>query len=193
MAAEGAAKQRRCHRQGASRFSTRAAASPRRSSRRTCRFRASNRALTTEMAQAVEFILKQHDWKAGGKNDRLPVLRRLDRAGRQLGLGEVLVERAGLREQQGRHRRDRDVQLGLREARDPDRRTARRTGRSRMVSPANTYPGLTTAGRAPSPASRTTTTRPASATTPASCGTTSSRARPTRSSRRSRASRRSTS
>jgi branched-chain amino acid transport system substrate-binding protein len=28
----------------------------------------SNRALTTEMAQAVEFILKQHDWKAGGKN-----------------------------------------------------------------------------------------------------------------------------
>jgi len=27
----------------------------------------SNRALTTEMAQAVEFILKQHDWKAGGK------------------------------------------------------------------------------------------------------------------------------
>ena len=27
-----------------------------------------NRALTTEMAQAVEFILKQHDWKAGGKN-----------------------------------------------------------------------------------------------------------------------------
>jgi branched-chain amino acid transport system substrate-binding protein len=28
----------------------------------------SNRALTTEMADAVEFILKQHDWKAGGKN-----------------------------------------------------------------------------------------------------------------------------
>jgi len=27
----------------------------------------SNRALTTEMAQAVEFILQQHDWKAGGK------------------------------------------------------------------------------------------------------------------------------
>ena len=42
----------------------------------------SNRALTTEMAQAVEFILKQHDWKAGGKNDRLPVLRRLDGTGR---------------------------------------------------------------------------------------------------------------
>jgi branched-chain amino acid transport system substrate-binding protein len=27
-----------------------------------------NRSLTTQMAQAVEFILKQHDWKAGGKN-----------------------------------------------------------------------------------------------------------------------------
>jgi branched-chain amino acid transport system substrate-binding protein len=27
----------------------------------------SNRALTTQMAQAVEFILKQRDWKAGGK------------------------------------------------------------------------------------------------------------------------------
>src|SRR5262245_43381235 len=27
-----------------------------------------NRALTTQMAQAVEFVLSQHDWKAGGKN-----------------------------------------------------------------------------------------------------------------------------
>jgi branched-chain amino acid transport system substrate-binding protein len=27
----------------------------------------SNRALTTEMAKAVEFVLKSHDWKAGGK------------------------------------------------------------------------------------------------------------------------------
>ena len=27
-----------------------------------------NRALTTQMADAVEFVLKQHDWKAGDKN-----------------------------------------------------------------------------------------------------------------------------
>ncbi len=27
-----------------------------------------NRALTTEMADAVEYVLEQHDWKAGGKN-----------------------------------------------------------------------------------------------------------------------------
>ena len=34
----------------------------------------SNRSLTTEMADAIEFILKQRDWKAGDNNDRLPVL-----------------------------------------------------------------------------------------------------------------------
>ena len=58
-----------------------------------------NRALTTEMAEAIEFQLSQRDWKAGELQHRLPVLRRLDRAGGQLGLGEVLVERACVRGQ----------------------------------------------------------------------------------------------
>ena len=65
----------------ASRFSTRAAARPRRIIASDLPLQGSNRALTTEMAQAVEFILKQHDWKAGGKTHRLPVLRRLDGTG----------------------------------------------------------------------------------------------------------------
>jgi len=45
--------------------------------------------------------------------DRLPELRRRDGPGRQVGLGQVLVERERLRTEQQRGRRDRNVQLGL--------------------------------------------------------------------------------
>ena len=50
---------------------------------------------------------------------RLPGLRRRDRPGRQVGLRQVLHQRAGLREQPGRDRRHRHLQLGLCRDRDP--------------------------------------------------------------------------
>ena len=51
--------------------------------------------------------------QGGQVRRRLPVLRRLDRSGRQVGLRQVLGERAELRPQQGRDRRARHVQLRL--------------------------------------------------------------------------------
>ena len=50
---------------------------------------------------------------------RLPVVRRRDRAGGQVGLGQVLGERQRLRGERRRHRRHRDVQLRVRRHRDP--------------------------------------------------------------------------
>ena len=77
--------------------------------------------------------------------DRLPVLRRLDRAGGRLGHGQVRHERAPVREQPLRARRRRDVQLGLREDHHPDPQP-REPGPLAIVSPANTSPGITTTG-----------------------------------------------
>ena len=56
-----------------------------------------NRALTTEMSEAVAYILGQQNWKAGKYIDRLPVVRRLDRTGGRLGHGEVHRERERVR------------------------------------------------------------------------------------------------
>ncbi len=91
----------------------------------------SNRALTTEMAQAVEFILKQHDWKAGGKNIGF---QSCDNSTAQAGSWDSAKCTANARAYANNTAVigvDRDVQLGLREARDPDRRP--RAGRSDRV------------------------------------------------------------
>ena len=83
------------------------------------------------MAQAVEFILKQHDWKAGGKNIGF---QSCDDSTAQAGSWDSAKCTANARAYANNTAVigvDRDVQLGLREARDPDRRTARRTVRSR--------------------------------------------------------------
>ena len=102
-------------------------------------------------------------------HDRLPVLRRLDRAGGEWDSAKCSANARAYAQQQVGDRPHRDVQLGLREARDPDREP--RSGWSARDG----QPGEHVSGpddqrpRHRGRASRTTTTRPASATTPASC------------------------
>ena len=104
-----------------------------------------NRSLTTEMADAVEFILKQHDWKAGGKTIGY---QSSDDSTAQAGSWDSAKCSANARA----YANDEDV-VGLIGTfnsgcaklvipvlnRAPD-------GPLAMVSPANTYPGLTISG-----------------------------------------------
>ena len=79
----------------------------------------SSRTQTTQIVGAIRYLLDKQGWKAGDHKIGLPVVRRRDRPGGEVGLGQVLAERERLcRERQG-HRRDRHVQLGLRRDRDP--------------------------------------------------------------------------
>ena len=57
---------------------------------------------TVQISRAIIWALAQKGWKAGTLQDRLPVVRRLDRADRRLGLGEVRDERPPLCERTGR-------------------------------------------------------------------------------------------
>ena len=51
----------------------------------------SSRAQNEQIVAAIRYQLGQQDWKAGDYNDRLPVVRRRDCAGRQVGLRQVLA------------------------------------------------------------------------------------------------------
>ena len=74
----------------------------------------SGRTQTVQMTEAIKFILKQDGFKAGNYTVGY---QSCDDSTAQAGKwdsGQVLGERQRLRRQQERHRRDRDVQLGLR-------------------------------------------------------------------------------
>ena len=60
----------------------------------------SGRTQTSQMTRAIKFILKPARLEGGQVLARLPELRRLDCAGRQVGLGQVLGERERLRAEQ---------------------------------------------------------------------------------------------
>ena len=74
---------------------------------------------TTQMNQAIEMIFEQAGWKAGKYTIAVPALRRLDAAGGDVGLDDVLGERQRVRSGPVGHRQHRHVQLGLRRARGP--------------------------------------------------------------------------
>ncbi len=144
-----------------------------------------NRSLTTEMADAIEFMLEQQDWKAG---DTMIGYQSCDDSTAQAGSWDSAKCSSNARA----YANNASV-IGVigtfnsgcaklvipiaNRADGPSRWSARRTRirASRRAAPARR------------PASRTTTTRPASGTTRASSGTTSSRAPRTRSTRRSSA------
>ncbi len=100
----------------------------------------SSRAQTIEMTKAIAYTFKKAGYKAGKYTRRLPVLRRLDGTGREVGSGEVLGQRGQLRPRQVRDRRHRHLQLGLCRDRGADHEPCRPAA---DVSPANTYIGLT--------------------------------------------------
>ena len=54
----------------------------------------SSRTQTMQIVEAIRYLLEKSDCKAGDYNIGLPVVRRRDGAGRQVGLGQVLDERA---------------------------------------------------------------------------------------------------
>ncbi len=123
------------------------------------------RAQTVQISRAMIWALAGRGLEGRPVQDRLPVVRRLDRAGRRVGLGQVRDERAPLRRATSRSSACRDVQLRLREDQVP------------ILNRAN--PGPLGDGQPgehePGPdeevglrVSRTSTTRPACATTPAS-------------------------
>ena len=99
-----------------------------------------SKAQTGAMVQGMKLAIEQADNKAGDTTVKYDVARRLDRAGRQLGSGAGRRERPQGRAGQGRRRLHRRVQLRRLGDLDPDPEP----GRHRQVSPANTYPGLTT-------------------------------------------------
>ena len=97
------------------------------------------------MVQAIEFILKQHDFKAGKYKIGY---QSCDDSTAQAGSwdsAKCAANASAYASNKSRDRRDRNVQLGLREDRDPDPEPRVR-GPVAMVSPANTYPGLTING-----------------------------------------------
>ena len=139
--------------------------------------------LTTEMADAIEYMLEQQDWKAG---DTVLGYQSCDDSTAQAGSwdsakcssnGRAYANNASVIGIIG------TFNSGCAKLVIP---IANRESLA-MVSPANTYPGLTEGGRHGRPASRTTTTRPARGTTLAWSGTTSSRVLRTRSTRKSSA------
>ena len=103
-----------------------------------------NRALTTEMADAIEFVLAERDWEAGGKKVGY---QSCDDSTAQAGSWDSAKCSSNARayaDNENIARPGRDVQLGLRQAGHPGAEPPR--GPAAMVSPANTYPGLTEGG-----------------------------------------------
>jgi branched-chain amino acid transport system substrate-binding protein len=105
----------------------------------------SNRALTTEMAQAVSFILGQHDWKAGGKTIGF---QSCDNSTAQAGSWDSAKCTANARA----YANNSDVigvigtfNSGCAKLEIPIANRAP-NGPIAYVSPANTYPGLTISG-----------------------------------------------
>ena len=85
----------------------------------------SSRTQTEQIVAAIRHELEQRDWKAGDYNIGVPVVRRRDRPGREVGLGQVLAERQRVCGQRRGDRGHRDVQLGMRADHHPaaERRT----------------------------------------------------------------------
>ncbi len=125
----------------------------------------SDRVQTAQMVRGDRVRARAGRQQGRRLHDRVRVVRRLDRRGRQVGRGEVRRERAHLRGRRDDRRRDRHVQLGLRGDQHPDPER----GRSRDGQPGeHVRRPDARRRRAPSRASPTSTTRPASATTRAS-------------------------
>ena len=68
----------------------------------------------TQMAHAIEFVLRERRLPRRRVPRRLPVVRRLDREHRPVRRGEVRVERSRVRREPGRDRRRGNLQLGVR-------------------------------------------------------------------------------
>ena len=136
----------RCPRRPAGSSSTRATASRTRSSRPTSRSRARTARSRPRWLRPSQFILSQHGWKAGKYKIGF---QSCDDSTAQAGSwdsGEVHVERARLR-QQRRHGRPRSGRSTPGAPSSRSRSLNRRSGGPiPMVSPSNTYPGLTVGG-----------------------------------------------
>ena len=137
----------------------------------------SSRTQTEQMVKAIKFQLKQQNFKAGKYTVGYQSCDDSTAQAGQMGLGQVLDERE-------RYVSNKSVigvigtfNSGCAEIIIPILNRAPRPGG--MVSPANTYVGLTHTGPAPLRASPRSTTRPGSGTTPASSPRTTSRARRT--------------
>ena len=109
-----AGRPRRFRRHRARRSSTRATATRTTSSRPTSRCRAPRARRREQIVAAIRHELDAARLEGRRLQHRLPVVRRRDRPGRQVGLGQVLAERERLRRERRGDRRHRHVQLGLR-------------------------------------------------------------------------------
>ena len=106
---------RRCPRARAPTSSTRARATRRSRSPPTWSCRDPRGRRTLQIVEAIRQMLDSSGWKARWR--RLPVVRRLDGTGRQVGSGQVQPERERLRREPVAPGRNRHVQLGLRRGR----------------------------------------------------------------------------
>ena len=104
------------------------------------------RTQTIQMTKAIAFVFGQADWKAGNYTI---AYQSCDDSTAQAGKwdsGKCVGKRQRIRSRPERRRRDRHVQLGSRPRSRSRSSTVLRTGLLAMVSPANTYVGLTTSG-----------------------------------------------
>ena len=165
----------------------------RRGSRLPARLRpaAAGRVAHTDGADRERDPLRAEAGRLQGRRlqDRLPVVRRRHRSGRQVGLGQVQRERQRVRGERQGDRHHRHLQLRLRRHHHPGRQPG--AGRRHRDALAGEHVRLPDPGRARAATrrSRTSTTRRARATTRASSRTTATRVRRTPSSRRRSASR----
>ena len=67
----------------------------------------SSRTQTIQIVEAIRYLLEQSNFKAGDHNVAFQSCDDATAQAGKVGLGQVLDERAGLRRQQGRRRRDR--------------------------------------------------------------------------------------
>ena len=85
--------------------------------------------VTRVMADAIRFVLREHELPRRPTHGRLPVLRRLDGADGDVRLHQVRLEREGVCRDRSRGRSDRPLQLALRVGPDTDRESRRGAAR----------------------------------------------------------------